>query len=261
MNSHSYSQSVLDDDSNVTSVSNQSDQSTSINLIVSKLGHDLEEIRSRSLDSLISKLDSQVLTEQDLVQHKQLFVKLLELFNFKDFKQQDKVLSLLLVFSKNKSAVKNIQDICGLQFLNSLKSDLKDQNQRVKIEQIIDQLIETSSNLEPSFCNSNSEAPSISFTTTVSNTFNSDDLEQLRSIQSQLNYNETSSGANVNRSNIEHTTSCYSIKSKTINSNDLSLNTKNAFKNEYKNFENDKSTFYWLPLTLMDKQFLSTAEK
>ena len=74
-----------------------SEQFGSINLIVSKLGkktfgsnfsskqtnnfilgHELEEIRYRALDNLISKLESHVISELDLVNHKQLFIKLFE---------------------------------------------------------------------------------------------------------------------------------------------------------------------------------------
>ena len=58
-------------------------------------GHELEEIRLRSLDNLISKLDNHVVTESDLSQHKQLFIKLFELFNYPDFKQHEKVLDLI----------------------------------------------------------------------------------------------------------------------------------------------------------------------
>jgi len=57
-------------------------QAASISLIITKLGHDLQEIRSRALENLISKLTNHVITEGDLVQQKQLFIRLFELFNF-----------------------------------------------------------------------------------------------------------------------------------------------------------------------------------
>ena len=80
--------------------STSSDHVTSINMLVAKLGHDLAEIRSRALDNLMSKLDNHVITEIDLVQHKQLFIKLFELFNFPQFKQHEVVLNLLFNLSK-----------------------------------------------------------------------------------------------------------------------------------------------------------------
>ena len=59
----------------------------------------MEEIRNRALSNLISKLNSNVVTESDLVHHKELFVKLFELFNFADPKRHELVLDLLLKFS------------------------------------------------------------------------------------------------------------------------------------------------------------------
>jgi hypothetical protein len=132
----------------MTNSTNELDQSTSINLIIKKLGHELEEIRMRSLDNLISKLDSEILSEYSLCQHKQLFVKLFEFFNYPEFAQKEKVLDLLLRFSKNKSAIKNIYDINGLMFLNSLKNDLKESNLKDKIDEIVENLVENTSHSE-----------------------------------------------------------------------------------------------------------------
>jgi hypothetical protein len=131
-----------------TNSTSELDQSTSINLIIKKLGHELDEIRMRSLDSLISKLDSEILTEYTLCQHKQLFVKLFEFFNYPEFTQKEKVLDLLLRFSKNKSANKNIHDINGLAFLSSLKSDLQESRLKDKISMIVDNLTENASQPE-----------------------------------------------------------------------------------------------------------------
>lgn len=121
-----------------------SEQAANITLIIGKLGHDLEEIRSRALANLLSKLSSHVITEHDLIQQKQLFIKLFELFNFPKFNQQETVLDLLLNLSKHKSAARNIQDISGLQFLNAMLVDMKsDDLLRAKVEQIVDALMRT----------------------------------------------------------------------------------------------------------------------
>lgn len=61
--------------------SNQSDQSSTLSVITRKLGHDLDEIRVRSLDHLESKLDNNLVSEDDLAVSRDLFVKLLELLN------------------------------------------------------------------------------------------------------------------------------------------------------------------------------------
>jgi hypothetical protein len=118
-------------------------QAASISLIITKLGHGLQEIRTRALDSLISKLTNHVITEGDLVQQKQLFIRLFELFNFPGFDQHEAVLDLLLNLSKHTSAARNIQDISGLQFLNALMADLKDEALKTKVEQIIENLMRT----------------------------------------------------------------------------------------------------------------------
>ncbi len=119
-------------------------QAASISLIITKLGHDLQEIRSRALENLISKLTNHVITEGDLVQQKQLFIRLFELFNFPGFDQHEVVLNLLLNLSKHPSAARNIQDISGLQFLNALVVDLKNENLQTKVEQIIEKFNEDS---------------------------------------------------------------------------------------------------------------------
>lgn len=77
----------------------------------------------------------------------------------------------------------------------------------------------------------------------------------LNSESDQISQNMTHSSVFSSRSKINQ-------QSFSINSNALSINTRNIFQNqnEYKD-NNDKNTFYWLPLTQMDIQFLKTAEK
>jgi len=64
------------------------------------VGHSLEEIRVRSLQNIISKLDHGVLCDSDLIQEKHLHIRLLEWFNFPSCVMQDKVLALILRLSK-----------------------------------------------------------------------------------------------------------------------------------------------------------------
>jgi hypothetical protein len=63
------------------------------------IGHELEEIRLRSLETLVSKLEHNFIKESDLVQHKTLFVKLFEWFNFPNAPQKEKVINLLYTLS------------------------------------------------------------------------------------------------------------------------------------------------------------------
>jgi len=64
------------------------------------VGHSLEEIRVRSLQNIISKLDHGLLCESDLLQEKHLHIRLLEWFNFPSCVLQDKVLALILRLTK-----------------------------------------------------------------------------------------------------------------------------------------------------------------
>ena len=94
---------------NDTLSSTTSDQQNNINLIIKKLGHDLEEIRLRALNNLISKLENNVITELDLVQHKQLFIKIFGLFNFPQFNQHEKVINLLFNLAKVNLKFKKVK--------------------------------------------------------------------------------------------------------------------------------------------------------
>ena len=104
-----------------SNLTNVSDQMNSITMIISKLGHDLEEIRSRALNSLTSKLESNILKETDLAENKQLFIKLLELFNYPKFNQHEKVLNLLNKLLK----VKTFFHIFGRRASHNTREKLK----------------------------------------------------------------------------------------------------------------------------------------
>lgn len=63
-------------------------------------GHEVEEIRVRSLRNIIFKLDHDLIYVGDLVHKKEVFVKLLEWFNFDPCPNQKEVLQLLNKLSK-----------------------------------------------------------------------------------------------------------------------------------------------------------------
>ncbi len=200
---------------------------------------------------------------------------------------------------KHKSAAKNIQEISGLQFLNALNNDTKDMKLKAKIEDIIESLMETLS-VKTTIsridqANLLASASCSSLTLTYKNT-NEDLTQQTKSILSNLNDDNNSiklqqhMSISINNSNqniqpVHSFTHCEArLESISVNSNDLTSRTRNALKkgiqeftvNEdlksYKFETNNKlfdnydsltidSTFYWLPLTAMDNQFLKTAEK
>ena len=68
--------------------------------IVKFIGHSVEEIRVRALQNIVFKLDHDLLCVADVVHKKELFIKLLEWFNFGPCPQQKDVLQLLGKLSK-----------------------------------------------------------------------------------------------------------------------------------------------------------------
>ena len=64
------------------------------------LGHPVEEIRIRALDSLQAKLNLKLISDTDILQYKYLYIKLLEWFNFPSPPKCSVVLDILLQLSK-----------------------------------------------------------------------------------------------------------------------------------------------------------------
>ncbi|XP_049956873.1 rotatin [Schistocerca serialis cubense] len=71
-----------------------------ISTLIAKLGHGLEEIRVRALNSLISKLEHGLISDDDLGMRKELFFKLLNWFYLKPCVEKEKVLKLMLQLVK-----------------------------------------------------------------------------------------------------------------------------------------------------------------
>jgi hypothetical protein len=182
------SQSVLRDSLNKTglsSCSTQSSQSESIGLIVKKLGHDLAEIRSRSLDNLISKVENGLVGEEELAQNKEIFFKLFELFQYDDFSQHEQLLSLLLKLSKHKSTARAIMFVNGLQKLTAIKSQFKDAKLKADAQHMIDQLMDNLAELGAANISSSLSSKSNSFDASGSYC-HSNDLDRVRKLQSNL---------------------------------------------------------------------------
>lgn len=60
----------------------------------------MEEIRVRSLQNILSKLEHSLVCDADLVQEKHLHIRLLEWFNFSSCPHQELVLGLILRLSQ-----------------------------------------------------------------------------------------------------------------------------------------------------------------
>ncbi|XP_078487369.1 rotatin-like [Ciona intestinalis] len=114
-----------------------------IDLLFKKLGHNIVEIRSRALESIVLKLDHGLLHEGDLVQEKQLMVRLLEWFNFDPSPKQSVVLQLLIRLTQHTSACDVLAAIGGLTFLSRLRPNL-DPDTKPQCDVIIDRLLHVS---------------------------------------------------------------------------------------------------------------------
>lgn len=68
---------------------------TEIVLCRSLTGHQLAEIRERALKSILCKIEHKLICYADLIQERQLFLHLLEWFNFPSVPVKEEVLNLL----------------------------------------------------------------------------------------------------------------------------------------------------------------------
>lgn len=59
-------------------------------------GHDLEEIRVRALENLLSKLEHKLICDADLIHERHLLIRIVEWFNFPNSTRHADVLKLLL---------------------------------------------------------------------------------------------------------------------------------------------------------------------
>jgi rotatin len=69
-------------------------------------GHELQEIRLRALNNVVSKLEHGFVSERELVAHKDLIVNLLDWFSFETFPEAEKVLNLILRLVKVRMMLK-----------------------------------------------------------------------------------------------------------------------------------------------------------
>jgi hypothetical protein len=197
----------------------------------------------RSLNSLLSKLENNVITVLDLIQHRQLFINLFEWFNFPKSCGKDKILDLLYnlanvkkkfllkespllifilfhFFFKYETSVQIIQEIGGLQFLNALKNDIND-DLKDKVGKIIERLLDVSSNItnnnESSATNTNETSNFIKKLSSLNNNNNksassstitiiNDEMtpRNLNISQSVKSYENSYNGSIINGSNYNH---------------------------------------------------------
>ncbi|XP_014275844.3 rotatin [Halyomorpha halys] len=101
-----------------------------VSLPISKLGHELEDIRVGALTTLLSKLDLGIISVKDLVKTKDIFVNLINWFKFPTVPCKEDVLNLILALVKDKDGafclevadpgLKELTDCVGNEFRNEL---------------------------------------------------------------------------------------------------------------------------------------------
>uniref|UniRef100_A0A2K5DUT7 Rotatin n=1 Tax=Aotus nancymaae TaxID=37293 RepID=A0A2K5DUT7_AOTNA len=107
--------------------------------LIRKLGHQLAEIRERALKSILCKIEHNLICHADLIQERQLFLHLLEWFNFPSVPMKEEVLNLLSRLVKYPPAVQHLVDFGAVEFLSKLRSNVEP-NLQAEIDGILDGL-------------------------------------------------------------------------------------------------------------------------
>uniref|UniRef100_A0A2I3GW98 Rotatin n=1 Tax=Nomascus leucogenys TaxID=61853 RepID=A0A2I3GW98_NOMLE len=107
--------------------------------LIRKLGHQLAEIRERALKSILCKIEHNLICYADLIQERQLFLHLLEWFNFPSVPMKEEALNLLSSLVKYPPAVQYLVDFGAVEFLSKLRSNVEP-NLQAEIDGILDGL-------------------------------------------------------------------------------------------------------------------------
>ncbi|XP_037236561.1 rotatin isoform X2 [Falco rusticolus] len=107
--------------------------------LVRKLGHELAEIRERSLKTILFKLEHNLISYADLVHDKMLFLNLLEWFNFPVVPMKEEVLHFVNSLIKHPPAGQKMIGIGAAEFFSQLRPNV-DPNLQALIDGILDGL-------------------------------------------------------------------------------------------------------------------------
>ncbi|XP_042664772.1 rotatin isoform X3 [Centrocercus urophasianus] len=121
-----------------------------VSSLVRKLGHELAEIRERSLKSILFKLDHNLVSYADLIHEKVLFPSLLEWFNFPIVPMKEEVLNFVSRLIKHPPAAQEMIGIGAVEFFSQLRSDV-DPNLQAIIDGIVDGLFLLPSEIPSSY--------------------------------------------------------------------------------------------------------------
>ncbi|NXU59639.1 RTTN protein, partial [Turnix velox] len=102
-------------------------------------GHELAEIRERSLKTVLLKLDHNLISYADLVHEKGLFINLLEWFNFPVVPMKEEVLNFVNSLIKHPPAAQKLIGIGAVEFFSQLRPTVNPNLQAI-IDGIVDGL-------------------------------------------------------------------------------------------------------------------------
>ncbi|PKU47494.1 rotatin isoform x3 [Limosa lapponica baueri] len=102
-------------------------------------GHELAEIRERSLKTVLFKLDHNLISYADLVHEKVLFLNLLEWFNFPVVPMKEEVLNFVNNLIKHPPAAQKLIGIGAVEFFSQLRPNVNPNLQAI-IDGIVDGL-------------------------------------------------------------------------------------------------------------------------
>uniref|UniRef100_UPI00358FF599 rotatin-like n=1 Tax=Myxine glutinosa TaxID=7769 RepID=UPI00358FF599 len=102
-----------------------------------KLGHDLEEIRSRSLRNLLLKIEHGLVVDADLIHDKVLLAALLRWFSFPTVPMQAEVLGLLRRLASHGAAARLLADFGAVELMARLRPGLQ-AHLRAEVDAVVD---------------------------------------------------------------------------------------------------------------------------
>ncbi|XP_071451541.1 rotatin [Hetaerina americana] len=106
-------------------------------LFISKLGHDIEEIRLRALNHLTFKLQHGLITYKELALNPELVINLLRWFEYKPLKEEGKVVDLLLELLTSNDEAKSYWHYLGVASEVRRSKDKLPENLREKLEKLL----------------------------------------------------------------------------------------------------------------------------
>ncbi|XP_074940694.1 rotatin isoform X2 [Phalacrocorax aristotelis] len=110
-----------------------------VSSLVRKLGHELAEIRERSLKTILFKLEHNLISYADLVHENVLFLNLLEWFNFPVVPMKEEVLNFVNNLIKHPPVAQKMIGIGAVEFFSQLRPNV-DPNLQAIIDGIVDGL-------------------------------------------------------------------------------------------------------------------------